>query len=497
MPGGWRWSAGRRYSPNALIGLQKTANIPKFMASEKGSPMVESAGRIGGRADLPRSMGLPLATTVVIANVIGVGIFTTSGLLARGLPDARILLCVWTLGGVLALSGALCYAELGARFPSAGGEYAFLKEAYGPLPSFLSGWASLFAGFSAPIAAAAVGFTEYLSFYFPILRTQGGDVASRSPVLPGHLVAASVIILLSLLHYRRVQVGAPVHISLTSFKVGIILIFIVCGFLLGRGDLTRFAPALPLSSWPSLSPAIAAGLIFVMFSYSGWNAAAYIGGEIRDPHRNIPRALIVGTLVVILLYLSINALYLYAIPVSQMAKEIRIAEVASLNLFGLNIAPWLSLIFMGTILSSISAMVIAGPRIYYAMAQDGLFPEAIARIHPRFGTPANAIALQSVWAVALVFTGRFEQLLTFSGVVMIGFSALTVASLFLHRLKKGAAPSPYSAWGYPFTAIIFLAVSIWILALSFRDQPKESFAGLAVVGSGIPFFYFWNRRRRE
>jgi basic amino acid/polyamine antiporter, APA family len=461
---------------------------------EAPAPMTDDTAK--QPSTLPRLMGLPLATSLVISNVIGVGIFTTSGLLARGLPDPRVLLGIWVAGGILALAGAFCYAELGARIPRAGGEYAFLREAYGPLPAFLSGWGSLFAGFSAPIAAASVGFTEYLSFYFPALSTQGPN-APKGFFLPGHFVAALVILLLSLLHYRKVQIGGSVHVGLTSFKVGVIAIFILAGFLVGRGTPAHFAPAVDVAKWPQFLPAVASGLIFVMFSYSGWNAAAYIGGEIRNPQRNLPRALIIGTSVVIALYVAMNALYIYAVPLKEMASVIRIAELASRNLFGLNVAPFLNIIFMGTILGSISAMVIAGPRVYYAMAQDDLFPRAISKVHPRFGTPSNAIALQCAWSIVLLFTGRFEQLLTFSGVVMILFSALAVAAVFVMRRRDAGGNRPYSGWGYPWTALLFLVVSAWILLVSFRDQPKESLSGLAVVATGIPFYYWWGRTRRS
>jgi APA family basic amino acid/polyamine antiporter len=439
-------------------------------------------------------MGVALATALVVSNVIGVGIFTTSGLLARDLRDPRGLLGIWVIGGVLALSGALCYAELGVRVPRAGGEYAYLREAYGPLPAFLSGWSSLFAGFSAPVAAAAVGFTEYLSSYYPALHTQGPG-APQGYLLPGHFVAAAVILAFSALHYRRVQVGGPVHIVLTSFKVGFIATFIILGFAAGRGQLAHFQSAVPVSGWGALTPAVASGLIFVMFSYSGWNAAAYIAGEIRNPARDIPRSLLTGTLLVIVLYVAMNALYIFALAPASMASEIRIAEVASRALFGLNIAPVLNVVFMGTILGSISAMIIAGPRIYYAMAHDGLFPAAIARVHPRFGTPANSIVLQGAWSVLLVFTGGFEQLLTFSGVVMIFFSALTIAALFRVRGRQAAAArgTSFRSPGFPWTALLFIAVSAWILAVSFGSRPKESFAGLLVIGSGIPFYFYWMR----
>ncbi len=451
----------------------------------------------GNSKTLPRSLGPTLAVALVISNVIGVGIFTTSGLLARNLADPVLLLGIWVLGGLLALVGALCYAELGAQFPRAGGEYAYLREAYGPLVSFLSGWASLFAGFSAPVAAAAVGFTEYLSAYFPSLSTQDPAASGESLLLPGHFVAVLVIILLSVLHYRKVQVGGGVHIGLTAFKAGIILVFVLAGFSLGEGDTGRFAQAIPFSDWPPLMPAVAGGLIFVMFSYSGWNAAAYIGGELREPQRNIPLSLITGTVFVVVMYVAINALYIYALPFSQMASVIRIAEQASSGLFGLSVAPFINLIFMGTILSSISAMIIAGPRVYFAMAHDGVFPGGIARVHARFGTPGNAIVLQAVWSIVLLFTGRFEQLLTFSGVVLILFSSLTVGAVYVIRRRTGTERRPYSCWGYPFTPLLFLAASAWILLVCFRDQPRESLSGLAVVASGVPFYYFWMWKKRR
>jgi APA family basic amino acid/polyamine antiporter len=449
---------------------------------------------------LPRSMGLALATSVVISNIIGVGIFTTSGLLARDLCDPLLLLGSWVLGGILALLGAFCYAELGTQFPRSGGEYVFLREAYGPLPSFLSGWASLFAGFSAPIAAAAVGFTEYLSFYFPSLRTQGLS-AGQGHFLPGQWMAALIIVFFSTLHYRKVKVGGTVHVGLTLIKVSIITIFIICGFLFGNGSIGRFIPTIGVGNWIHLTPALAFSLVFVMFSYSGWNAAGYIAGEIRDPGKNLPRSLTYGTLIVILLYLAINLLYIYAIPMSEMSHGqggsdavIRVAELASQRLFGLNASQFLNVIFMGTILGSISAMIIAGPRIYYAMAHDGLFPKSLAKVHANFKTPGNAIVLQAVWSIMLVFTGKFEQLLAFSGVVMIFFSALTVAAVYVIRRRNGGARPTYSVWGYPLTPLVFLIAGGWILIATFKARPWESLAGFGVVASGIPFFFWWKRK---
>jgi APA family basic amino acid/polyamine antiporter len=267
--------------------------------------------------------------------------------------------------------------------------------------------------------------------------------------------------------------------------------------MLGKGSASHFAPAISLT--PSgllvMAPALASGLIFVMFAFSGWNAAAYIGGEIKNPQKNMPRALVTGTIVVIALYVAINALYIYSMPLSEMARVIRIAELATLKLFGLNVTPYLNMIFIATILSSISAMIIAGPRVYFAMAEDGLFPRGIARVHARFGTPANAIILQGACSVILLFTGRFEQLLVRSGIVLIIFSALTVSAVLFLRKKNAGQERPYSAWAYPWTPLLFLLISVWILVTSFQSKLQDSLWALSIVACGIPFYFYWRREK--
>jgi len=446
-------------------------------------------------SSLPRTLPLAAAVAVVVSNVIGSGIFTTSGFLARDLNHPLLLLFIWVLGGALALAGALCYAELGARFPRSGGEYAFLREGFGPLPAFLTGWASFWVGFPAPIAAGALAFAEHLSFFFPSLA--GGEsltlLAGAVSITPGHLVAIVTVVGLALIHRRTAEAGARFHVLVTGVKVLLLTLLIVWAPALGRGDVAHFRPESPVS-WSAAVPALAVGLIFVMFSYSGWNAAAYIGEEIRDPERNLPRSLILGTLVVAAIYVGLNAVYLYALPLDHMKGVLRIGEMATQRLFAAQAAPFLSLLFLATILGSMSAMTIAGPRVYFAMARDGLFPRAVARVHPRYRTPSAAIGLQAAWASLLTVTGTFAQLVTFSGVVLLTFAAWTIASLFVVRRRSAGRGPAYRTWGYPWTPLLFLTITLWSLAYTLVYRPRESLIGLGICALGIPVFLFFRSR---
>jgi APA family basic amino acid/polyamine antiporter len=442
---------------------------------------------------LPRSLGLWAAIAVVVSNVIGSGIFTTSGFLAQDLGNPSLLLFAWVLGGILALAGALTYGELGARIPKAGGEYVFLREGYGPLPAFLTGWASFWAGFSAPIAAAAIAFVEHLSFFHPSLSIEKTSAVTwLGRIGPGHLVAIGAIVLISLIHRRTATVGARFHVGITGVKVALITILIIGGITWGRGDVSHFRSFEPIV-WEGAFPGLAVGLIFVMFSYSGWNAAAYIGEEIRNPRRNLPLSLFLGTIVVVIIYMGLNAVYIYAMPLEDMKGVLRIGEMATQRLFSGSAAPFLNILFMATILGAVSAMTIAGPRVYFAMARDGLFPAAISRIHPRFKTPSTAITLQAVWASLLVLSGTFAQLVTFSTVVLLIFTGWTITSLYVIR-KRQPDFDGYRTWGYPFTPILFLTITAWSVVYTLLNRPSESLVGIGFCALGVPAYYFLRRR---
>ncbi|MBI4446441.1 MAG: amino acid permease [Acidobacteria bacterium] len=451
------------------------------------------------RRTLLPSIGIFTATSVVVANVIGAGIFTTPGFLARDLGSPQVMLAIWILGALLSLAGALTYSELGAAYPEAGGEYVYLREAYGPLWGYLSGWTSFFVGFSAPIAAACIGFSAYLSHFAPPLAL--GNILLVVPLgswqwrLSGGQVAALAALgLLSLAHISGVQRGAKVQVVLTVGKTAAIVALILFGLTLGTGNWSHLHSApqgvLPEQAFPNLP----ISLIFVLYCFSGWNAAAYLAGEIRMPQRNIPLGLLAGTLIVTVLYLGLNLLFLYALPISEMSGVLEVGEKASLVLFGPVATHVVAAIMALSILASASAMVLAGPRVYFAMAGDGLFPKKLAVIHSRFHSPASAILFQSLWAAVLILTGTFEQLIVYSGFVLVLFSALAVAAVMVLRRRHPKLDRPFRVPLYPYTPLVFVGFSIWILFYTLFGRPMESLLGIVTVLLGLPL-YFWGRRR--
>jgi basic amino acid/polyamine antiporter, APA family len=443
---------------------------------------------------LERRLGVADAAALVVSNVIGVGIFTTPGVVCGMLQSPGPILAVWGLGGLLALFGAMAYAELAALKPQAGGEYVYLREGYGRLAAFLSGWVSFVAGFSGAIAAGAIGLTAYLSHFFPAAGDPSplwGFSIGRIAVTISRptLIAVATTAALGAIHIRGIRPGRVVQDTLASAQIVGLLLFIVLGFGIGRGSFENFSTA--GKSRPSTW---LLALIPVMFSYSGWNAAAYVAEEVRQPQRNIPRALAWGTAAVIALYVALNALDLYALPVHELSGRIDAGNAAAEQLFGPGAARWLSLLAILIILSSLSAMTLAGPRIYYAMARDGLFFAAAARVHPRFRTPALAIAAQTVWSCILVLSGTFEQLLTYTGFAIVLFSAVAVCALFLLRWKTPEAHRPFRAWGYPIAPAIFVLTSLAIVVNAVLEAPGPSAMGLLVMAAGIPL-YWWMRAR--
>jgi len=429
-----------------------------------------------------------------VSNVIGVGIFTTPGIISGMLRHPAAILAVWALGGLLALSGAMAYAELAALKPKAGGEYVYLREGFGRLAAFLTGWTSFVAGFSGAIAAGAIGLTTYLARFFP----RAADPTPLWRVSVGHLpvaisrptlIAVVTIVALGAVHVRGVRPGRMVQDTLAAAQILGLLLFITLGFVVGRGSFENFSAVgkAPPSIW-------LLALIPVMFSYSGWNAAAYVAEEVREPGRNLPLALGCGTLSVVAIYLGLNALYLYALPVDALSGRINAADAAAERLFGPGAAGWLSVLASLIILSSLSAMTLAGPRIYYAMARDGLFFPAAARVHPTFGTPAVAIAAQTAWSCLLVFSGTFEQLLTYTGFAIVLFSAVAVCALFMLRWRSPGARRPFRAWGYPVAPAIFALTSLAIVLNAVLEAPGPSAMGLLVIGAGIPLYWLMRRR---
>jgi APA family basic amino acid/polyamine antiporter len=440
---------------------------------------------------LERKLGLFPLTNIVIANMIGAGIFTTSGLLMGDLHDPAVMLALWLLGGLVALCGALSYGELGAAIPRAGGEYAFLSRLYHPVLGFLSGWVSFFVGFSAPIAASAIGFSEYLTRAFPGLLRPGLLPGPHEAANMKRVYALLIIAAFTLLHTRGLKAGTRVQNALTGLKVLLIVGLVGAGFVAGRGSFDHFAATAPFRFDFAGAKTIGLSLMWIMFAYSGWNASAYIGSEVRDPRRNLPRSLLLGTGIVTLLYAALNLFYIYAVPPAQMEGVISIGGLAAGNLFGRSAESVLSLVISFAFFSSLSAYLILGPRVYYSMARDGIFFKSVAYVDPKCCVPTRSILLQGGIAAVMACFGTFEQLLTYMGFALGIFPLLAVFGVFkLRRTGRSAVKLP----GYPVASAVYLLIGAAILVLAFLRQPVESAVAIATALAGVPLYLVFKRR---
>jgi basic amino acid/polyamine antiporter, APA family len=446
---------------------------------------------------LRREIGLFSATVLVIANMMGTGIFTTSGFILAEVKSPRVLLLCWICGGVFALCGALCYGELGARFPRAGGEYVFLKESFGKPVGFLSGWISLIVGFSAPIAAASIAFATYAfkALNIPVgdatvLNLMGTPVVKISAL---NLAAIGAIVVFTAIHYHSLRMGSRIQNLLTLFKVALVVGFIGAGFYFGHGTFHHLQSTAVVPEAIGAEK-IAVSLIFVSFAYSGWNAAAYLGSEITNPRRNIPYALFVGTAIVAALYLLLNLVYLYALAPRQMAGVLDVGAKAAASLFGDHFSRFFSGAVALGILSVLSAMVMTGPRIYYAMSRDGIFFPVFGRLNPDRKTPASSIFLQAFIAAAMVLSASFDTLLIYIGFTLSFFSLLTVVGLMRIRRVAHDNRAGYATWGYPVTPLLFIIGNLWIILYSIKSRPAAAMIGLATIGLGVLAYHFFERQ---
>jgi APA family basic amino acid/polyamine antiporter len=443
---------------------------------------------------LKRKLGLFPLTNIVVANMIGAGIFTTSGLLMKDLHNPLIMIMLWIIGGIIAICGALSYGELGAAIPRAGGEYAFLSRLYHPTLGFLSGWVSFFVGFSAPIAASAIGFVAYMTRAFPEILRLGIFHESIEATLLRKLYAILVIILFTAIHVRGLEFGANVQNVLTILKVGLIVGLIFAGFDFGQGSWDNFSQGMDFQFGFEGWKVIGLSLMWIMFAYSGWNASAYIGSEVKNPSKNLPRSLIVGTGIVILLYFCLNLIYVYAVPPPDMEGVISIAGLAAGNLFGQSFERILSVMISFALFSSLSAYIILGPRVYYSMAKDKHFFRFASHVHKKFGVPAKSILLQGAIAAVMVLFGTFDQLLTYMGFSLGIFPLLAVFGVFKVRRMN---LSPYKMPGFPLAPVLYILAGIAILTLAFFQRPIESSIAIATVLVGIPVYWTFKKKYKN
>lgn len=434
---------------------------------------------------LKRKLGLFPTTNIVVANMIGAGIFTISGFLMMDLLNPILMITLWIVGGIIALCGALAYGELGAAIPEAGGEYTFLSKLYNPILGFLSGWVSFFVGFSAPIAASALGFSEYFLGIFGE-KTETVFIKKTCAIL--------IIVIFTLIHRRGLELGSKVQNSLTVLKVALIVGLVFFGFLLGKGNMNHFSLGstfnFDFSGWKT----IGLSLMWIMFAYAGWNASAYIGSEVKNPTKNLPRSLLLGTGIVLFLYVCLNFFYVYAVPPADMGGVMDIGALAAGNLFGKSFESVLSVLISFALFSSLSAFIILGPRVYYSMAKDRAFFKFAGEVHPKFGVPSKSIMLQGGIAIIMVFFGTFTQLLTYMGFSLGIFPILAVLGVFkLRRTNKSVSRLP----GFPFTSLVFVVSGVCILVLAFFERPVESSIAIGTVLIGIPAYFIFKRKYKD
>lgn len=440
---------------------------------------------------LSRKLGLLSVFAIIVADMIGTGIFTTSGLVMEQVNSPYLMVALWVAGGFIALAGALSYAELSTAMPFAGGEFIYLSRLFHPSLGFLSGWISFIVGFSAPLAAVAIGMSEYLIQAFPNLIVPDQVLGFHSDLFLQKALAIAVIVIFTLIHLQGVKTGSRIHNGLTWLKIILILGLLIVGFSMGDGSFQHFQLSPGASfSFKTIKP-VGLSVIWIMFAYSGWNAAAYIGSEVRNPARNLPKALILGTTVVFVVYFLLNILFVYALPPTEMDGVIAIGGKAVKALF----SPAFGRVFSGIIalilFSTISSLIFLGPRVYYAMAGEGHFFRFAARVNSK-GVPSLSIVIQAALAIIIALAGAFDQILTYMGLSLSVFPLLAVAGVFKLHCKGNVV---YRTPLYPIIPVFFILATVLMISLSISERPVESSFTLGTIGLGIPLYFLFKRKR--
>ncbi len=412
-------------------------------------------------------IGFYTAISLVIANMIGTGVFTSLGFQLFDIHSTFSILMLWLLGGIISFCGAFVYCELGVAIPRSGGEYAYLTKLIHPCVGFLSGWVSSTVGFAAPVALASMALGSYVHKIFPQVNVT--------------LCALTVVGLITVIHATNLKAGSSFQKILTFLKVFVILGFIIAGFCYTPEHAITIAPQ-ATSKAEMMSPAFWVSLIYVSYAYSGWNAASYLAGDMQNPQKNLPRALLIGTLIVTVIYVILNYIFLYSTPANELVGVLEIGHVSAMHIFGAVVGQFMSLIIAFLLVSSISAMIMAGPRIIKSMGEDLEILNVLSRTNKN-NVPYVAVIVQSAITVILILSAQFEQVLTFVGFSLSIFTFLTVFSVFILRARKLTSPE-YKTWGYPVTPLIFLSLNAFILYTVFREKPTESLLGLLNVGFG-------------
>jgi basic amino acid/polyamine antiporter, APA family len=449
--------------------------------------------------NLRRDLGLWAAVSIVVGTVIGSGIFLVPKAMVNAVGDAHTVFAVWVFGGLLTLAGALTYAELSSAMPEAGGEYVYLREAYGPLWAFIYGWTQMWVAKSGSIATLASGFILYLANFFPQLEQPIGHIplplgpgGGPLEIRQGQLVAMVLILLLAWLNYYGVKFGGGVQVAVTILKVILIAAVIVAGLMASSGNVANLSSSIAPS--PGGVAGFFAALVAALWAYDGWNNVAMISSEIKQPERNLPRALILGTLAVVGIYLLANVAYFYVLSAAEVGGADRVAADMMRRIAGEPGAAAVSVAAMISIFAALNGSILTGSRVPYAMARDGLFFKPIAHIHPRYFTPSNSILLMSAWAAVLVLSGKYDDLFNyviFSSWILYG---MATASVVVLRRKRPDLPRPYRTLGYPVMPVLFVLVAIAFLGSTLQTRPRESLMGIGIIVLGLPFYARWRGR---
>jgi basic amino acid/polyamine antiporter, APA family len=451
--------------------------IPTFAKQHAGLGG-ECRNQTNSRLSGTSTVSVVVAAAIVVADMVGVGVFTSLGFQVKDIPSGFAILLLWTVGGIVALCGVFSYSELGAMFPRSSGEYNFLSRAYHPAFGFLAGWVSATVGFSAPVALAAMAFGEY-----------GKSVLPGAPPLA---LAVAAVWLVSLVQLGGIRHSSTFQLVATILKVVLIIAFLIAGFVVSTPQPVSFAPHLSDIGYVTSAP-FAIGLVFVMYSFSGWNAATYIIGEMRDAERNLPRAMLAGTSIVLVLYVALNAVFLHAAPIDKLAGQLDVARIAGSYIFG-EIGGRIvgGMICLGLV-SSISAMMWIGPRVMMTMGEDIPALKVFARRSGQ-GAPVNAILFQLAVATLMLFTRSFEAVLDFIQFALLFCSFFTVLGVIKLRITQPGLPRPYRAWGYPITPVVFLLVTFFMMYYLAVERPLQSFLGILILVSGLLIYFVFRKQ---
>ncbi len=456
------------------------------------------------RKELVKGLGIYSATSVVAGTMIGTGIFVVPSIMLQQVGTPWLVLVVWAFAGFLSLFGALGYAELGAAIPQAGGEYVYLHRAYGPLFGFLYGWTVFFVAKTASIAAIAIGFVLYLGYFFPWLNDViwqtpiyfiGGDATLRVTGL--QVGAATLIALLSVLNILGVRRSGAVQTVFTASKLMVLAVLVTLGLAIGEGSFEHFRQAAGSGAPSGIVAALGLAMVSALWAYDGWNNLSMVAGEVKNPERNVPRALILGSLLVIGVYLLTNLAYFYVLEPAAAANTSTVAADTARQFLGRAGGAFVAVGVMISSFATLNGSILAGSRVPFAQARDGLFPQRLASVHPRFRTPAVAILAQACIAGIFALSGTYQALFTKVIFSEWLFYALVTAGIFILRRRQPDLARPYRTWGYPLVPAAFVILAVFLLANTFVERRADSLWGLALMGSGIPAYYLWNLWKRR